>query len=38
MKADHTLKTRRGFLVTGVLQKECEAARIEWGKAQERRR
>jgi hypothetical protein len=29
---------RRFELVTGVLQKECEAARIEWGKAQEGRR
>ena len=28
---------RRFELVTGVLQKECEAVRIEWGKAQERR-
>jgi len=28
---------RRFELVTGVLQKECEAARIEWGKAQMRR-
>ena len=25
---------RRFELVTGVLQKECEAARIEWGEAQ----
>ena len=29
---------RRFELVTGVLQNECEAVRIEWGKAQARRK